>query len=274
LIDRVLGSARIVEKIGVGGMATVYKGYQFSLDRFVAVKVLSRDVQREEFLTRFQREAQAVAKLRHPNVLSIYDFGQEEDLAYIIMDYISGGTLADLIRNGMSLKRAIEIAIQVGDALHYAHEREIVHRDVKPANILIDTSGRPLLTDFGLVKFLVPSDHSLTQPDTSMGTPAYMAPEQATNGGEVDARSDIYALGTVLYEMVTGYLPFEAGNDIRVMIFKKLSEPPPSPRQFEPSVPADVEQVILKALAPEPENRYQNASEMTQALRSVINGLS
>jgi hypothetical protein len=266
LIGRVLGSVRIDEEIGSGGMATVYKAYQPSLERDVAVKVAPRDVQQEGSLQRFQREARAVARLRHPNILSIYDFGQEEDLAYIVMDFVPGGTLADLIHDGLPLQRAIEITVQIGDALHCAHEQGIVHRDVKPANILIDTDGRPLLSDFGLVKFLTISER-ITKTGLGVGTAAYVAPEQAS-GGDADARSDVYALGVALYEMVTGCLPFEAEDGI-TMVLKKLQESPPSPRQFNQSLPAQLEEVILKAMQLKPEDRYQSALEMTEALRDL-----
>lgn len=262
LVDRELGSVCIVEEIGSGGMATVYKGHQAKLARDVAVKVLPRDVQREDFLPRFQREAQAIAKLRHPNIVAVHDFGQEEDLAYIIMDLVPGRTLADLIRDGLTLPKAIEIVIQIGDALHCAHRKGIVHRDVKPANILIDGDGRPLLTDFGLAKFLRTSEQ-LTKHGGLMGTIVYVAPEQA-QGAEVDARSDLYALGTVLYEMVTGQPPFEASIALR-----KLQESPPSPKRISPSLPVALEQVILKAIARSPDDRYQDALEMIQDLRSV-----
>jgi len=266
LVGRELGSVRIIEKIGSGGMATVYRGYQPLLDRYVAVKVLSRDVQREGFLPRFRREAQAVARLHHPNILSIYDFGQEEDLAYIVMACVSGGTLADLIHNGLPLARAIEIASWVGDALHCAHQQGIVHRDVKPTNILMDTDGRPLLTDFGLVKFLKSSEKP-TEPGIGVGTAAYVAPEQAS-GKEVDARSDVYALGIVLYEMAVGRLPFEAEDSVTVVL-KKIQEPPPPPSQFKPSLPTEVERVIMKAITPLPEDRYQSALEMGDALKAL-----
>jgi len=266
LIGRELGSVRIVGEIGSGGMATVYKAYQPLLERDVAVKVLSLDVRRGEFLQRFRREAQAVAKLRHPNILSIHDFGVEDDLAYIIMDYVPGGTLADLVDNRLPLERAIDITIQVGDALHYAHTKGIVHRDVKPANILMDTNGRPLLTDFGLVKFLTASEQ-LTKHGTEMiGTAAFVAPEQV-RGGEVDARSDVYALGTVLYKMVTGCLPFEMEDGVGV--FRKVEESPMPPTRFNSSLPIEVEQVILKAIAREPEDRYQSALEMVEALQGL-----
>jgi RIO-like serine/threonine protein kinase len=266
LVGRELGSTRIVGEIGSGGMATVYKAYQPMLDRYVAVKVLSRDVQREGFLPRFRREAQAVAKLDHPNILSIYDFGQEEDLAYIVMRYVPSGTLANLIPpKGLPLDEAVDIAIQIGDALHYAHQQDIVHRDVKPSNILIGPDGRPLLTDFGLVKSLK-TPGQLTEPGSMMGTAAYAAPEQFGVEKEVDARSDVYALGIVLYEMVTGRLPFDAEE----VVTKKLKEkPPPSPRRFRPDLPEEVEKVILKAIAPQLEDRYQSALEMNDALRSL-----
>jgi serine/threonine protein kinase len=166
----------------------------------------------------------------------------------------------------LPLQRAIEITIQIGDALHCAHEQGIVHRDVKPANILIEADGRPLLSDFGLVKFLTGPER-ITKTGFGVGTAAYVAPEQAS-GEPVDARSDVYALGIVLYEMVTGCLPFEAEDGI-TMVLKKLQESPPSPRQFNQSLPAQLEEVILKAMQLKPEDRYQSALEMTLALREL-----
>jgi tRNA A-37 threonylcarbamoyl transferase component Bud32 len=306
VIGRILGSVRIVEKIGSGGMATVYKGYQRSLDRYVAVKILSLDAQSEEFLHRFQQEAKAIAKLQHPNILPVHEFGQEEDLAYIVMDHASGGTLGDLIHSSFDedelrtlgfdsgidhgdpsdgradravasstlqspfsawLRKAIDIVIKVGEALHYAHKWGIVHRDVKPANILMTPDGRPLLADFGLVKILEASEQ-LTKSGIGIGTVAYMAPEQAS-GEAIDPRIDVYALGVVLYEIVTGHLPFEAESGLTVVL-DKLQKSPPSPRRFNSSLPVEIEEVILKAIATRPEDRYQSALEMIKALKSVI----
>ncbi len=274
LIGRELGSVRIVGKIGSGGMATVYKAYHPMLDLYVAVKVLSRDIQREGFLPRFRREAQAVAKLDHPNILSIYDFGQEEDLAYIVMRYVPSGTLADLISpEGLLLGKAVDIAIQVGGALHHAHQQGIVHRDVKPSNILIDPDGKSLLADFGLVKSLK-TPGLLTEPGSMMGTAAYAAPEQLRGEKTVDARSDVYALGIVLYEMVAGRLPFDAEDGTTVLLKKLEERLPPSPRQFRPNLPEEVEQVILKAIAPQSDERYQSAFEMTEALRAIAKSMA
>jgi serine/threonine protein kinase len=286
LIGRTIGGARIVERIGSGALATVYRAYHPSLDRYVAVKVVSWGAQNGEFVQRFQREATVAAGLKHPNILRVRDFGYEDDLAYIITDFVSGGTLADLIfsrfggdkpqvsrldaemdQDGLLvegrpsesadsltvqrslspwLREAISIAMQVGEALHYVHERGFVHRDVKPTNILMAQDGKPLLTDFGLVKHLEDSEH-LTEPG-AIGTVAYIAPEQ-TRGDANDPRIDIYSLGTVLYEMVTGHLPFES-------VLSKLEEPPLPPRKFNPSLPIELEDVILKAMGPLPASRY------------------
>jgi tRNA A-37 threonylcarbamoyl transferase component Bud32 len=265
-----LGEVRVLEEIDSGATGVVYKAYQSSLKRYVAVKVLSQDAKDESFLERFHQEAQALASLRHPNIVSVHGsgqgFGPDEERAYIVMDYVSGGTLADRIAADLSLERAMEIAIQVGDALHYAHQQGIVHRDVKPTNILIDENGEPLLTDFGLVRMLA-KPKPLTEPGVGVGTAAYMAPEQV-EGMEVDARSDVYALGTVLYEMVTGHLPFVAEDGVAVVL-RKLQDPPIPPTHFKPSLPDGVEEVILKSIARSPENRYQSASELSEALRSL-----
>lgn len=264
LLGRQLGVAQIQQKVGSGGMSTVYRGYQLSLGRTVAVKVLSLDAHHEDEFERLKEEAQALAQLDHTNILPIIDFGREGDLAYIVTKYIPGGTLADRISDGLSVETAIKIATQLAEALYYAHQNHIIHRDVKPGNVLMDTDGKPLLADFGLVKCLTAAK-DLTMSDAFLGTPAYIAPEQAE--GQVDFRSDIYSLGIVLYEMLTGRLPFEEKDGLKT-IPKKLQEPPP-PSFFTPDLPPAIEQIVLKAIAPRPEDRYQSALEMRDALRAI-----
>jgi len=260
---------RIAEKIGAGGMATVYKGYQDSLERHVAVKVPLRDAQSEKAWRRFRKEGRSIAKLRHPNIVQVYDFAydQEQGIYYMVMEFIDGPSLKvrleELVQHNerMPLKEAARIVSAVAEALDYAHQRGMVHRDVKPANILLTKEeSKPLLADFGLVKDL--KDPEKLTKTGAMGSFTYMAPEQM-RGEVIDPRADIYALGTVLYEMVTRRLPFEP-------VFKKLQEPPPPPRKFSPSLPIELEKVILKAIATRPEERYQSAQEMIKALRSVV----
>ncbi|NIO68957.1 MAG: protein kinase, partial [Anaerolineae bacterium] len=198
-----LGQYQLVERLGRGGMATVYKAYQPSLDRYVAVKVLSTFLAQDpDFTARFQREARAVANLNHPNILPVYDYGQERELIYIVMRYVEGGTLQDMLGQSLDLDTTVEIIAQVGGALDYAHQRGLVHRDVKPSNVLMAEGSWALLSDFGLVRMTRASTR-ITKTGVAMGTPTYIAPEQAQDR-DVDGRSDIYSLGVVLFEMLTG----------------------------------------------------------------------
>ena len=271
LAGHTLGQYRIVEQIGLGGMATVYKAYQPALDRYVAIKILPAYYAHEPgFAERFVREAKAVAKLTHPHVLPIYDFGQENDLSYIVMQYVDAGTLKDILGRPISLTTATDIIEQIADALDYAHERGIIHRDVKPSNVLMDRSRWVLLSDFGLAK-MVEGSIQLTGSGVGVGTPAYMAPEQG-QGLKVDRRVDIYSLGIILYEMVTGRVPFEAETPMAVVV-KHITEPLPLPHNISPNVPEAVERVIMKALAKNPDDRYETAGKMAAALRKVIAGL-
>jgi len=269
-----LGPYQITELIRHGGMASVHKAYQPSLDRFVAVKVLfhSGDPQ---FAVRFKREARAVAQLQHPNIVQIYDYGEQESLLYLAMQYIENGrALNDMMGQPMPPVRALQLIIRVLDALAYAHDRGIIHRDIKPANILMPAPTWPMLADFGIARLGGDNNHNthLTLPGTAIGTPAYMAPEQAA-GDSVDARSDLYALGVVLYELVTGRVPFNATTPMVVML-KHIYEPPPAPRSLNPSLPALVETAVLRALAKEPLQRYQSAAEMSEALERLIEQLN
>lgn len=266
LIGKSFGPYTIMDKIGEGGMALVYKGYQESLNRYVAIKVLRRELAHdEEFITRFRREALAVAKLNHPNILHVYDAGVAHGVYYIVMDYVEGGSLKDLIAEGpLEMERAISIAAQLADALDHAHEQELVHRDVKPSNVLLARDGRPLLTDFGIAKAFFESSR-LTRTGTSIGTPEYMSPEQA-HGQSADARADIYALGIVLFEMLTGWVPFSAPTPVATL-YRHVNDPPPPLRQANPDISPWLEAVTNKALAKDPDNRYDQAGDLAKVLR-------
>lgn len=271
LVGKKLGEYEIVEHIGHGAVSDVYKAYQPKLNRYVAIKVLSPIFAEEPaFRERFIREARAVAQLDHPNILPVYDFDQQGNLVYIVMQYVNAGSLADLMGQPLPLDFVLRILEQVGGALAYAHSRGIIHRDVKPGNILLGQGNWALLTDFGLVKMLeVPSD--LTPSGTSLGTPAYMAPEQVM-GSDVDHRADIYSLGVTLYQMVTGRVPYE-GEAGMAVAFKHLSEPLLPPRLLNPNLPQAVDRVITKALAKERDLRYNSVSELVAAFRQALEGV-
>jgi len=266
LIGQDIGPYKITERIGEGGMAVVYKGYQQSLNRYVAIKVLRRELaQDEQFVTRFRREALAVAELSHPNILHVYDAGSAHGYYYIVMAYVDGGSLKDLIARGpVEMDYAVSIAAQMAEALEHAHRQGLIHRDVKPNNILLTREGRPLLTDFGIAKALHESQ-ALTRTGTSIGTPEYMAPEQI-QGQAVDGRTDIYALGIVLYEMLVGWAPFSATTPVAAL-YKQVNEPPPPLRQGNINVPTWLEGVVMKSLTKQPGERYQHAGDFAQALR-------
>jgi hypothetical protein len=266
LTGQTLGQYRIVAPLGKGGMATVFRAYQPSLDRYVAVKVLPPYYAHEPgFSERFSREARAVARLEHPHILPIYDFGQEGDYTYLVIKYVPAGTLKDLLAAGrLPLEQTVEIVSQVAAALDYAHRHGIIHRDVKPSNVLMDRGEWALLMDFGLAK-MVEGSKQLTASGVGVGTPAYMAPEQG-RGEQVDGRADVYALGIVLFEMVTGQVPFDAETPMAVVL-KHITDPLPMPRTLEPSLPEGVERVILKALAKSPADRYATAGELADALK-------
>jgi serine/threonine protein kinase/uncharacterized protein YraI len=268
LIEKTLGQYEIKEQIGQGGMARVFKAYQPGLDRFVAVKVLSPSLAEEAgFTERFQREAHSVARLHHPHILEVYDFGVQDSYNYLVMRYVENSlTLGDLIRDGAPLGRLINYLLQVADALNYAHERGVIHRDVKPSNILIDGKWA-LLGDFGLAKVREASSH-LTGTGVGMGTPAYMSPEQASGAGVVDHRTDIYALGVILYRILAGTVPHDAPTPF-AMLARRCSEPAPSLRQTDPNIPEDLDRVVLRSLVMEPNGRYSTAAHFAEALEKV-----
>jgi serine/threonine protein kinase len=269
-IGKRLGTYQIVEQIGQGGMATVFKAYQPSMDRYVAIKILpSHFTEDESFVGRFTQEARTLARLEHPHILPVHDYGEQEGITYLVMRYVEAGTLKDLIaREGpMELEEAARVLGQVGRALDYAHSQGVVHRDIKPSNVLIDQRGNTFLTDFGIAK-LVAETAQFTASGAIIGTPAYMSPEQGM-GKPVDYRCDIYSLGVVLYELVTGQVPFEAETPLAVLL-KHVNDPLPLPRQIKPNLPAAVERVILKAMAKVPDDRFQSAQEMIDALAGAV----
>ena len=262
-----VGKYHIIEQIGRGGMATVFKGYQPNLDRYVAIKVLSPDMaEAADFVTRFEREARAVARLRHRNILTVFDYGREGDLFYLVMEYVSGGTLIGHLGWPQDLNFAVNIVSQVGDALAYAHRQGLIHRDVKPGNILMAEEDWPLLSDFGLVK-MVEESLQLTASGASVGTPQYMSPEQA-QGLAVDHRSDVYSLGTVLYEAVTGRPPFGTDHPMAV-ILRHINEPITPPHALRSDIPKALERVISKSLAKSPAERYQRMEDFMAELREA-----
>ncbi len=273
LVGQTLGKYEIIALLGQGGMATVYKGYQQEVDRFVAVKVLPpHPGQSAEFVERFRLEARTVARLQHPHILPLYDYGSENDILYLVMAYVDGGSLSDRIRRGaLSLSEAQHLLEQVADALDYAHRQNVIHRDIKPDNVLLDREGHALLGDFGIVKILEEGGTlRLTGTGGLVGTPAYMSPEQA-QGLPVDNRSDIYSLGVVLYEMLSGKQPFEAETPMQVVL-KHLTAPVPSISQLTQHLPPELDNVIGRALAKDPNQRYPSAKALYQDFSRVVKG--
>lgn len=264
-----LGPYRVVAPLGEGGMAAVYKAYQPGMDRYVALKILPRHFASDpQFAARFQQEAKVIANLQNPHILPVHDFGEADGYTYIVMPYVEGGTLASLLRGQpLPLEQMRSVISQVGDALDYAHSRGLVHRDVKPSNVLVDERGNCLLTDFGIAK-IVEGNVKLTNTGGILGTPAYMSPEQGL-GQKLDGRSDIYALGVILYEMATGRIPYNAETPMGI-VTKHITDPLPPPRSVNPGLPEAVERVILKALAKNADDRYQTARAMVEALDDAM----
>lgn len=265
-----LGSYQLVQRLGEGGMAQVYLARDVRLGREVAVKVLDRRLaDRSGFRERFLREARVAAALDHPNIVPLFDFGEENGVLYLVMPYVSGGSLQDMLtRTPLPMSEVVAYGSQLTDALAYAHKRNLVHRDVKPANILIHADGRLMLSDFGLAKILdsgLQPAAARNHPDA--GTPEYMAPEQIE--GRTESRSDLYGLGVVLFLLMTGRLPF-GGSSSNAVMEAHLYRLPESPRRLNPDVTPAVELVVLQALAKRPEDRFTTASEMGAALMAAL----
>jgi len=272
LEGQTLGKYRILEPLGRGGMAQVFRAYHAQLDRYVAVKVLRSDlVGEQEFLARFTREARSVAALRHPNIVQVFDFDVQNDYYYMVMELMEGDSLKAAMSafrargEMMPVKEIARILTDVLNGLGYAHAEGITHRDIKPANILLTRRGQAVVTDFGIAQIVGGTNYTVS--GALMGTLHYMAPEQGM-GTNVDGRSDLYSLGVVLYEILTGHPPFDADTPLAILM-KHLNDPLPLPHAPDAVIPAPFERVVLKALAKKPEERYQTAAEMARAVQEA-----
>jgi serine/threonine-protein kinase len=270
-IGQSLGRYQILELLGEGGMAIVYKAYDNRLERDVAIKVIRTDLfgsaVLERMLKRFEREAKALAKLSHPHIIKIIDFGEHAGAPYFVMEYMPGGTLKQSLGKPMPWQEVVKILLPLLGALEYAHDHNIIHRDIKPANILMTEKGQPMLTDFGIAKVLETEETAtMTGTGVGVGTPEYMAPEQWM--GQSTAQSDIYSLGVVMYEMLTGRKPYTSDTPAGVLV-KQAKETLPRPGKFVTDLPQRVENILIKALAKNPKDRYQTMTEFARALESL-----
>src|SRR3989440_5585683 len=271
LIDTLFdGRYRIQRKLGAGGMADVYLAEDQELGRRVAIKILNgRHANYDQFIERFRREAKNAAALNHPSIVSIYDRGEAEDTYYIAMEFLDGRTLKELIvgRGAAPINVAVEYGRQILSALRFAHRHGIVHRDIKPHNVLVDAEGRVKVTDFGIARA---GTSQMTETGSLVATAQYPPPEQA-RGGEVDPRSDLYSLGVVLYELLTGKTPFDGETPVEIAM-KHLSNAPQPPSKLRQDIPPELDMVVLRALAKNPDDRYQSADEMEADLERVARG--
>jgi serine/threonine-protein kinase len=272
LEGQTLGKYRVLEPLGRGGMARVYRAYHPQLDRYVAIKVLRSDLVGEgEFLARFRREARAVAALRHPNIVQVFDSDVQDDVYYMVLELLEGDTLKTRLNDyrvrgeRIPLGEMVRVLLDVLDGLAYAHSEGMIHRDIKPANILLTKRGQAVVADFGIARIVGGTRHTMS--GALMGTLDYMAPEQGMKGHS-DVRSDIYSLGIVVYEMLAQRTPFEADTPLAVLM-KHVNDPLPLPRKIDPTIPESFERIVLKSLAKDPDDRYQSAEEMAQSLRQA-----
>ena len=259
----------IIRSIGEGGMANVYLGYDTILDRNVAIKILRGDLSSDEkFVRRFQREALSASSLAHPNIVEMYDVGEDDGIYYIVMEYVEGKTLKQLLkkRGSLTLSEAIDIMLQLTDGMAHAHDSYIIHRDLKPQNIMIKDDGQIKITDFGIAMAL--NATQLTQTNSVMGSVHYLPPEQASGKGST-IKSDIYSMGIIFYELLTGSLPFKGDNAVEIAL-KHMRDPLPSVREDNPAIPQSIENIILKATAKNPKNRYDDARQMHEDLLTAL----
>jgi eukaryotic-like serine/threonine-protein kinase len=266
-----LGRYHLIERLGEGGMAVVYRAFDTRLERDVAIKIIRSEVfpiaTWSDVLKRFEREAKSLARLSHPNIVKVHDYGEHEGAPFLVMEYLSGGTLKRRLGKPVPWKDALRLLLPIARGVAYAHQHGVLHRDIKPSNILMSEGGEPMLSDFGIAKlFETDQVTALTGTGSAIGTPEYMAPEQWT--GKTGPQSDLYSLGITLYEMLTGRKPFIADTPAALLI-KQVTEPLPSPRKFVAELPESLEEVLIKALAKEPEDRYQSISAFIDRLESL-----
>ncbi|MEA1977543.1 MAG: protein kinase [Chloroflexota bacterium] len=265
-----VGPYRIIEQLGQGGMATVFKAYHAALDRYVAIKVLHPAFKEEpNFLSRFQREARVVARLEHPNIVPIYDFAEHKGQPYLVMKFIEGPTLkAYMNEKPLTKEEAVKIVDAVGGALAYAHKQDVLHRDVKPSNVLLSSDGSIYLADFGLARMAQAGASTLSK-DVMLGTPQYISPEQGQGVSGLDQRTDIYSFGVLLYEMVVGRVPFNADTPFAI-IHDHIYTPLPLPSKVNPNVPEVVEKVLLKSLVKDRKDRFETVEQQVIAFRTAV----
>ena len=269
-----VGPYRIIEQLGQGGMATVFKAYHPALDRYVAIKVMHPAfMQDPQFLRRFEREAKVVAKLDHPNIVPVYDFADHLRQPFLVMKFVEGETLKAVLDRGWPAKdRILEIVRAIGNALSYAHGQGVLHRDIKPSNILLTESGGVFLTDFGLAR-MAEAGQSTLSGDQLLGTPHYISPEQARGEQNLDEGTDIYSLGIVLYQLCVGRVPFSSDTPFSI-IHDHIYTPLPLPRSINAKIPEDLEKVLLKSLAKDRQDRFKNVAETVQAFERAVQGIS
>ncbi len=269
LIGKTIGGYEVLRLLGQGGMARVYLARQQSMNRYVALKMLPKQYMNDDtYLQRFEREINIVSQLEHRNIIPVYDYGQYADVPYIVMRYMPAGSVDDLLQNGaLSLDKTLNIVAQIAPALDYAHSRDVLHRDLKPGNVLLDDNDGAFITDFGIARVTNTGISAITTQGV-VGTPSYMSPEQA-QGKKLDGRSDVYSLGVMLFEMATGKRPFESDTPYSIAVMQ-VTTPPPLPRSYNPELPSSVESVILRALRKNPDDRYQTALSLSEALKMAI----